>query len=232
MIASLISPLRAHPWWVVLFCAALLSLVPIIDLWFSTLFFSADFGTWVPRSAFMQFARSGVPPLIIGTLLFVVLVWVANRVLGGSIWGINGQQTAYLIASLLIGPGLIVESLLKTQSGRARPRDTTVFGGDDPFAPALWLADSCDRNCSFVSGHAALAFWVTAFAFLLPKAYRLHGLIAGIALGALMGLARIAEGAHFLSDVFYAGVIVVGLNVWLARLFKLDQPGSGTGHGS
>ncbi len=232
MIGQTASFLRAHPWGTALFCAAVLSLVPVIDLWFSTLFFGAELGTWVPRSALMQFARSGLPPLAIGALLFIVLIWIASRVIGGAIWGVTGRRTAYLVTSLLLGPGLIVESLLKTQSGRARPRDITIFGGDEPFTPALWMADSCERNCSFVSGHAALAFWVTAFAFLLPNAHRAHALTAGIVLGTLMGLVRIAEGAHFLSDVFYAGLIVVGLNVWLARWFNLDQRGSGADHGS
>jgi lipid A 4'-phosphatase len=83
-----------------------------------------------------------------------------------------------------------------------------------------------------VSGHAAVAFWVTAFAFLLPNPYRLPFIIGGLALGVLMGLARIVEGAHFLSDVVFAGLIVVGLNMWLARRVGLAGPGQDISHGS
>ena len=222
---------HAHVWGLVLACAAMLSLVPVTDLWFSTLFFNPETVAWVPRSALMQFARSGLPPLAIGALVFVVVLWIAGRGLGGTIWGVTGHHTAYLATSLILGPGLIVESLLKTFSGRARPRDVTIFYGEHPFSPALWPADACERNCSFVSGHAALAFWITAFAFILPGPYRLPVLVGGICLGTLMGLARMAEGAHFLSDVFFAGLIVVGLNIWLARWFKLQSPPTGTGHG-
>lgn len=227
MIHRVASVLLAHPWWLAVGLGVLVSLVPTIDLWFSGLYFSPDSGAWVPRSILMQFARSGLPPLIIGGLIFVVLLWAAGRVLNIVVWGITGRLTAYLIMTIGLGPGLIVESVLKTQSGRARPRDVTIFGGDAAFTPPLWMADACDRNCSFVSGHAALAFWTTAFAFLMPSAYRVPVIAAGVTLGAIMGLARIAEGAHFLSDVIFSGLIVTGLNVWIAG--RMGVPGATEG---
>jgi len=106
---------------------------------------------------------------------------------------------------------------LKVYVGRARPRDVMAFGGEDVFTPALWLSDACTHNCSFVSGHAALAFWTTAFAFLVPKESRAIVFVSGLVLGVLMGITRMAEGAHFLSDVVFSGMIVVGLNIWLAH---------------
>ena len=72
----------------------------------------------------------------------------------------------YLLTSLLLGPGLVVESFLKTFSGRARPKEIIEFGGEATFSSALVFSDQCLRNCSFVSGHAAIAFWLTAYAFI------------------------------------------------------------------
>jgi len=232
MIARIGGPLSAYSWLAAIIFAALLCVLPAIDIWFSGLFFVSELGAWMPRSTLMRFARSGVPPLIIGTLIVVVLIWMVGFLRRHVVWGVTGRRTAYLVVSLAVGPGLVVESLLKTQYGRVRPKDTTIFGGEDVFTAALWPADACERNCSFVSGHAAVAFWVTAFAFLLPNPYRLPFILGGLALGVLMGLARIVEGAHFLSDVVFAGLIVVGLNMWLARRVGLAGPGQDISYGS
>ena len=221
MLSVIIAQVIARPWWVAIVCAAVVSVFPQLDLWVSGLFFDGSAAAWTPRSNLMQFARSGVPSLIIGMLLFVLILWVAGRVLGQFFWSVTGRKAAYLVTTLLIGPGLIVESLLKVFHGRARPRDVVPFSGDDPFTPALWLSDACVRNCSFVSGHAALAFWVTAFAFLFPVGQRSPIIAAAVGIGLLMGIARMAEGAHFLSDIIFAGIIVVAVNIVLARLILI-----------
>lgn len=223
MLRVILVQVIARPWWVAIGCAVLVSAFPQLDLWASSLFFDESSAVWTPRSNLMQFARSGVPPLIIGMLLFVLVLWVAGRVLNQCFWSVTGRKAAYLLTTLLIGPGLIVESILKVFHGRARPRDVVPFGGDDPFTSALWLSDACVRNCSFVSGHAALAFWVTAFAFLLPVGQRAPLIAAGVGLGVIMGLARMAEGAHFLSDIVFAGIIVVAINVLVSRLMLVPS---------
>ena len=212
-----LSVIWAHPWKAAVALATLLVLFPVIDIWASSLFFDSATSLWVRRSNLMQFARSGAPPLIIGALLFSIALWSARRFFGQYIWDVTGRKIFYLIVTLALGPGLIVESVLKVYVGRARPRDVMAFGGEDVFTPALWLSDACTHNCSFVSGHAALAFWTTAFAFLVPKESRAIVFVSGLVLGVLMGITRMAEGAHFLSDVVFSGMIVVGLNIWLAH---------------
>ncbi|MBT4739164.1 MAG: phosphatase PAP2 family protein [Rhodospirillaceae bacterium] len=232
MLRSTASLVVRHHWFATVGLAVVVSVFPIMDLWASGFFFDRAATAWTPRSNVMQFARSGVPPLIIGALLFCLTLWIAGRIFGQLFWDMTGRKAGFLLATILLGPGLIVESFLKVYSGRARPRDIIAFGGDDPFTPAIWLADSCSRNCSFVSGHAALAFWVTAFAFLLPAGQRTLMLGAGIALGLLMGLARMAEGAHFLSDIIFAGLIVVGLNTYMAKVMLDTVSTKEVGHGS
>jgi len=222
----------ARMWGMSLALAVFLTVVTAADIWVSGLFFDTDTAQWVQRGPVLQFMRSGMPPLIIGGLLFVLLVWLGARITSAPVWDITGCKIGYLIISLIAGPGLIVESILKSWSGRARPRDVDLFGGGDAFTPALWLGDACEKNCSFVSGHAALGFWTTAFAFLLPAEARTPAFAGGVAVGILMGLARMAEGAHFFSDIVYAGVIVVGLNVWLARKLIPSAPSTETGDGA
>jgi len=66
--------------------------------------------------------------------------------------------------------------------------------------------------------HAAIGFWLTAYAFLLPKEWRLTGVVIGLACGAMIGLVRVIQGAHFLSDIVFAGAFVLAVNAGLAHV--------------
>lgn len=104
------------------------------------------------------------------------------------------------LISLALGCGLIVNLFLKTFSGRPRPRETTLFGGDLDFVHAGSFAGQCLKNCSFVSGEASSAGWLLCLILLVPPRWRLR---AGVPL-ALVSLAvpvlRVITGAHYLSD--------------------------------
>ena len=78
-------------------------------------------------------------------------------------------------------------------------------------------------NCAFTSGHAAIAFWIAAYAFLLPAKWRAAGILAGVLFGLAVGGVRMAQGAHFLSDVAAAGVIVLAVNALAARLILRER---------
>ena len=126
------------------------------------------------------------------------------------------RPVAFLIVTLLLGPGLLVNQVLKADSGRARPLHTEVFGGDKQFTPAFQPADQCKTNCSFVSGHAGMGFWFLSLAWV---ARRRGWLYFGIGLGAMVGLGRIVQGAHFLSDVIFSFFTVYFTSLVLAKLF-------------
>jgi membrane-associated phospholipid phosphatase len=119
--------------------------------------------------------------------------------------------------------------VLKDHWGRARPAQTEAFGGSRHFTPAPFPAAECARNCSFVSGHAALGFSLVAFGFLLPPGpSRRSAIGAALAFGAVVGLVRIAQGAHFISDVVFAGLLVFGttdlLYWWIVERDGLAAP--------
>lgn len=196
---------------------------PGFDIWVSRQFYDPVAGFTWSQSGFLEFMRAVLPYLILGSFVFSVALWVAGIWYEQWFWGMTTHRAIYLMATLAVGPGLIVESLLKPNWGRARPKDLTVFGGQADYTPPLWVAGECERNCSFVSGHAALAFWVTAYGFALPERWRMIGVSLGFAFGVLMGWVRIIQGGHFLSDVVFAGIIVMTVNVALYRQIILRE---------
>lgn len=210
--------LRQHPIRWVMGALCLLMFVPGLDIAFSGLFYAPGDGFFWDRGQFLGFVREAAPVLIIGTFLFCLLLWLAGLVFGQWFLGLTTPRMAYLFVTLVVGPGLLVETLLKSHWGRARPNDTTFFGGTATFTPPAWIAQECSHNCAFVSGHAALAFWLTAYGFLLPPQWRRQGVLAGLICGAAVGMVRVIQGAHFLSDVVFAGAFILIVNALAARL--------------
>jgi len=219
MAGGMTDPLRANPahWTMALLC--LVMFVPGLDVAFSKLFYTEGAGFTLEQGRFLLFVREAAPAMIVGTFVFSLLLWLAGLAFRQSFLGFTSARMAYLACTLAVGPGLLVETILKTHWGRARPNDTVFFGGSASFTPPGWIAAECSHNCSFVSGHAALAFWLTAYAYVLPTEWRNRGILAGLALGAIVGLVRIVQGAHFLSDVIFAGALILIVNSLFARLF-------------
>jgi membrane-associated phospholipid phosphatase len=115
----------------------------------------------------------------------------------------------FLIATMIIGPGLIVNLGFKDHWHRPRPVQTQEFNGPSPFTP--WYDDNggCKKNCSFVSGEAATGFWMVAPASVLPPPWRGPGMVAAFAFGFGASLLRLAFGGHYLSDVLLGGLIAL-----------------------
>jgi len=148
------------------------------------------------------------------------------RLTGRPFCGLDRNALIFIVAATAIGPGIIVNTVLKDHWGRARPYQIEQFGGSKSFSAAPLPADQCTRNCSFVSGHAALGFSLISFAFLLPAGRRRDiAAVAAIGFGALVGLARIAAGHHFLSDVVHAGLITVA-TTWLLHRWLVVHDGA------
>lgn len=156
-------------------------------------------------------------PRLFNTLIDALAVVLIVSGLGGMAYTGLGRRTlaghgprayAFVVASVAIGPGLIANALFKNEWGRARPRQIIEFGGTADFTPALAFADQCARNCSFVAGDASLAFATLAVALLAPAATRVRWVTVAVLFGAFIGFIRIIQGAHFLSDVVFAGIFV------------------------
>jgi lipid A 4'-phosphatase len=120
----------------------------------------------------------------------------------------TGAQWLFLAACLAIGPGVVANIVLKDHWGRARPKQVVEFGGTKTFTPALIPTDQCSSNCSFVSGEAASIFMPFFAVGLLIPQWSAVLLGAGTLFGLAAGLVRISQGAHFLSDVVFAGIFM------------------------
>lgn len=126
----------------------------------------------------------------------------------------SGRAIVFLIATMILAPGLMVNVALKDHWGRPRPIDVTQFGGDQHFVPWWDPRGDCPANCSFVSGDVATTAWTLAPAALLPPQWRALGYGAAIALSVFMAVIRMMAGGHFPSDTIFAGVFTF-LVIWL-----------------
>ena len=189
--------------------AALFLLFPGIDLAVSRLFYESGRGFFLADSLPVRVTEAIVPWIVRGMIVLAIVAAAWLALFRRALWRLDRRALVFLVAAAVLGPGLIANTLLKDHWGRARPYQVVEFGGTHQFTPAPLPADQCQRNCAFVSGHAALGFSLVSFALVLPLGWRRKAAIAAaLAFGALVGLGRIAAGRHFLSDVVYAGLIV------------------------
>ncbi len=183
-----------------------LELAQAVDLPLSRLFYRPGSGFFLDHSALVQLLYRGTPWLVgaIAVTLLAALAWAS---LQRPPRRAARNAAAFALLALALGPGLLVNSVLKEHWGRPRPEQITEFGGASRFMPALWAGGQCQHNCSFVSGHAAAGFFLITGAWIWPRrrwAWRSAGIVAG----GLIGLARIAQGGHFFSDVLGALIVV------------------------
>jgi lipid A 4'-phosphatase len=190
--------------WIGLFllCALIFSIWPQIDLSFSQQFHDPARGFYLGGGWWPQFFYR-----LLGHAAFKLLAVFGILLVAAFLSGRRGRpwcwRIIYLLMVLLLGPGLLVNVLLKDHWGRARPNQITEFGGTSQFTPALIPSQACSRNCAFVSGHAALGFYPLSLGFVFPR-WRRFWLTVGLGLGGTAGYFRILQGAHFLSDVIFA----------------------------
>lgn len=131
----------------------------------------------------------------------------------------------FFLLLYLLGPGLLVNVMLKDHWGRPRPSQVAEFGGDQPFRYPFEQGDF-PKGKSFPCGHASIAFYLCAPYFVLrTRKRRLARVIFGygFALGCLMGIARILQGGHFLSDVLWSGTLTLLLAWGLSALLHPDR---------
>lgn len=128
----------------------------------------------------------------------------------------SGRAVVFLIATLIIGPGLFVNVTMKDYWARSRPIDVPEFNGSERFVPWWDPRGACPKNCSFVAGESAGAFWTLAPAALAPPLWRPLAYAAAIGFGAAVGGLRIAFGGHFFTDVVFSGIFIF-LIVWLVH---------------
>jgi lipid A 4'-phosphatase len=195
--------------------AAIFLLFPGLDLWASGLFYRPSERFFLADDWPFRLVYRAVPYLVDIVVVGVPAVFLLSLWRGRPVCGIDRRAATFLLLALALGPGLLVNTVLKDHWGRARPSQTVAFGGTQQFTPAPLPARQCAHNCSFPAGHPAIGFYLVSFAFLLrDRRRRRQAEAAAIAAGVLIGIVRMAQGGHFLSDVVFSGLLVYATS-WL-----------------
>ena len=132
---------------------------------------------------------------------------------------------AFFVVAGILGPGAVVNLVFKDHWQRARPYQVENFGGNQKFTRATVITNQCDNNCSFVSGHVACGVFLISLG-LVQRRRRMAWTVAGTAAGLTIAFARMADKAHWLSDVLWAFPItlVTSWLVWKALLWAYARP--------
>ncbi len=204
-------------------CLALFALWPDLDLLAARFFYDA--GHFVGRGPAGEIGRRFFYDAPYVLLALLLVAYVAHR-FGCSRRGPDGRAVIFLLASLALGPGLLVNGLLKEVSHRPRPEQTLEFGGSWRFRPYETFDGECRRNCSFVSCEVATSAWTLAPALLAPPPLRALSVGAALVFTATTAALRMAFGGHYLSDTVFAALftflIILILHRWYLR--GLSEP--------
>jgi membrane-associated PAP2 superfamily phosphatase len=190
---------------------------PDLDLKIAALFYDPGTGKFPLRTdSTLGFFRDAMGWLLVIFVAPAVLALLVHFAIPRLKPWMSPRAAIFLIVTLALAPGLFVNVLLKNHWSRPRPVAVVEFGGTERFVPWWDPRGQCLRNCSFVSGEASSAFWTLAPASLAPPQWRLLAYTAAGLLGIAMSVVRMAMGAHFFSDVAFAGIFTFSI-IWLAH---------------
>ena len=193
-------------------CVGVLTAVNL-DLLLSTLYYTPSLG-WVhardlPWRWLYDYGTFPAIAMAVGAAVGLIGSWGWPR------WRLYRRRCAFLVLVVALGPGLLVNGILKPGWGRPRPRHVEFFGGQQPYY-AWWQPAGPGAGKSFPSGHTSMGFALVAAVVLVPRrrrVWRRLWVASAFSYGCVLGWARIIQGGHFLSDTVWAGG-VVGMVMW------------------
>ena len=195
---------------------AILVAVPRLDLELSSLVYDTEGGFLLDRFGLVLLVSRAVTIACWVAIAGALLLIVANRVVGRPVLrGLGTSGLLLILLTFVLGPGLLVNSVLKQHVGRARPVEIVQFGGPAQFTRAATPASQCQRNCAFPSGDAAAAFALAAVGVATGSTALLGG---ALAIGVFVSAVRVLTGAHFVSDVAFSALLTLLMIVVLDRL--------------
>lgn len=168
---------------------------PAIDKYFAAMTYNANLGKFYGElHLWCKIVYYSIPAIT--ALLVVTSLWLLFTRLR--------KMALIVLLSLALGPGLIVNVVFKDHWGRPRPYQ--VFRDGKTFLP-VWQPNFNQANDnSFPCGHASIGFFL-GVPFLACR-QRQRGLIIGLIAGLFVGVVRMLQGGHYLSDVVFCGVFV------------------------
>jgi len=127
------------------------------------------------------------------------------------------RMVLFVLFSVILGPGLVVNGIFKDHYGRPRPRQVEQFQGHLVYQPPGMPGA---EGKSFPCGHCSVGYLAWVFYFLTRRKKPLLAfgiLLFAIFLGVLVGVGRMAAGGHFLSDVLWSGIFSYAVCALLYR---------------
>jgi lipid A 4'-phosphatase len=156
------------------------------------------------------------------SLLYRAAPWVTATLvilgLAGLAASFTGARAGWRRAAVLVllgvatGPGLLANALFKDHWQRPRPREVIEFGGPLRYVPAPLIGS--EGGASFPCGHCSVGFMFAAGWWIWQRRrprWAAASLVGGLALGLLLGVGRMAAGAHFFSDILWSALLAFGV---------------------
>ncbi len=198
-----------------------------IDFALADLFFNEQTGKWFLKNDTLVKLIYEISP-IPAFILFATGVVITLGSIWKKTWRRWNRMAICWMLVMALGPGLVVNALFKDWYGRSRPKNVMEYGGEKQFCP-VWVVGEPGVEKSFPCGHASIGFYFMAGYFCWWRRNRRtarHWLASGLIAGGVVGLVRMASGAHWFSDVVWAGVFIYFisyLSAWACGLLR-DQP--------
>lgn len=194
-----------------------------LDIKVSQYFYVNNSWRLADHQPWQWFYRNGtLPGLILAIGSFLVLL-LSLKI---KINPVYRKYAAFILLTMVLGPGLLVNGVFKDHWGRPRPRDCSQFNGKWEFRE-VWQPGIPGKGHSFPSGHVATAFHLIVIYYVLRRHRKTLSYVflgGAFVYGGLMGVARIAQGGHFLSDAAWAAGITI-LSAQLLCYLICEIPG-------
>jgi lipid A 4'-phosphatase len=143
----------------------------------------------------------------------LVVAGLAGLAVGRSNARREWRRAAVLVLlGVALGPGLLANALFKDHWQHPRPRDLIEFGGPLHYVPSPLIGT--EGGASFPCGHCSVGFMFAAGWWIWKRrrpTLAAASLAGGLALGSLLGVGRMAAGAHFLSDIVWSALLALGV---------------------
>lgn len=147
-----------------------------------------------------------MPSLILAVA--AVVLYTASRL--GKVRREYAKSCLVVILTVVLGPGLLVNGILKPYWGRPRPADIIATGGTQEYHK-VWMPAGARGGKSFPCGHCSMGFSLASGAafYSFYPVLSVCALAVGIAYGGLLGATRMIQGGHFPTDVLWAGILIL-----------------------
>jgi membrane-associated PAP2 superfamily phosphatase len=174
------------------------------------LFYSADprehwpLGNERPWSVLYGMAPAITASLVLGGLGILGYGYLRRR----AEWR---RHAIFVLLTVVLGPGFLVNFVLKDHWERPRPRDVIELGGQLPYVAAPLRGEG---GKSFPCGHCSVGFlygmgwWIWRRS---RPSWAAASLGVGLATGTALGIGRLAAGGHFASDIVWSAFLAFGV---------------------